>query len=444
LRAVLAAGVPRRVRPDAIRQTIARSWVGGRVTPIEGVVRVLPGSVVTIDLDTMAITERRWYRPVDDIDPERARELAGAGRVAAADALETELRAAVRRRLMADVPVATMCSGGLDSSLVTALAGAERPQMAAYAATVPGDGVMDEGPWAERVARHAGVELRSAALTPESLRETLVPTVEHFEYPLVVESSLIVALVAGAARRDGVKVLLTGESADELFAGYRGMRKHEFDDFATVGKPLATTRLEVRRALRRGREALRSAPCAEADRFERDSRAAAWRAYAHHRGARRRFESALADDLSTVLPHPLNRQDKNAMQHSIETRPPFLDPGVVGLILNLPLEFRVSPEAKGIVRDLARRHLPDDVAARPKRNPASYGLSGHLREHGRPDFLQEGILRDLLEVPADAWRRRIAAAPPYPAMQLWTGEIWCRSVLEGRPRAEVDAELWAD
>jgi hypothetical protein len=116
---------------------------------------------------------------------------------------------------------------------------------------------------------------------------------------------------------------------------------------------------------------------------------------------------------------------------------------VVGLILNLPLEFRVAPEAKGILRDLARRHLPHDVATRPKTNPASYGLAGHLRDRGRPAFLQDGILRDLLEVPADAWRRRIAEAPPYPAMQLWTGEIWCRLVLEGSPRAEVEEELWA-
>jgi asparagine synthetase B (glutamine-hydrolysing) len=205
---------------------------------------------------------------------------------------------------------------------VTAFAAEERPQMRAYAATVPGNDTMDEGPWAQRVARHVGLELRDAALTPDSLRGSLVPTVGHFEYPLVVESSLIVALAARAAREDGVKVLLTGESADELFAGYRGLRRHEFEDFAAVGRPLAATRIGLRRALRRGRESVggRSAPCAEADRYERDSRAAAWRAYAHHRGARRRFESALADDLSTVLPHPLNRQDKNAMQHSVATR----------------------------------------------------------------------------------------------------------------------------
>ena len=79
----------------------------------------------------------------------------------------------------------------------------------------------------------------------------------------------------------------------------------------------------------------------------------------------------------------------------------------------------------------------------PKTNPMSYGLAAQLRDRGRPAFLEHGRLRDLLEVPADAWRRRIAEVPSYPAMQLWTGEIWCRTVLEGRPRVEVEAELWA-
>lgn len=443
LRALLAAGVPRRVRRDAIKHTIGRAWVGGRVTPVEGITRVLPGSVATIDLDTMGVSERRWYAPAEDVDPDRARALAEAGREAAVDALEAELRASVRRRLMADAPVATMCSGGLDSGLVTAFAAEERPHIRAYTAAVPGDAVADEGPWAARVADHVGVELRRATLTRDSLREALVPTVEHFEYPLVVESSLVVGLAAQVAREDAVKVLLTGESADELFAGYRTLRRHEFEDLAAAGNPLATARVGIGRALRRGRASLRSLPCAEAERYESDTRAAARRAYSHHRGARRRFESQLIEDLNTVLPHPLNRQDKNAMQHSVETRPPFLDPAVVRLILNLPLEYRVGPWAKGVVLDLARRHLPSDVAERPKRNPATYGIAAHVREHGRPDFLEHGVLRDLLEVPAETWRRRIAEAPPHPAMQLWTGEIWCRTVLEGRPRGEVEDELWA-
>lgn len=443
LRALFAAGVPRRVRPDALRHTFERSWVGGRATPVEGIERVLPGSLLSVDLDTLAVSERRWYRPVDDVDPDRAGRLARAGREDAVDALEAELRASVARRLMSDAPVGTMCSGGLDSGLITAFAAAERPDIPTYVATVPGNDETDEGPWARAVAAHAGLDLRAAAFTTESLEAALVPTVEHFEYPLVVESALMIALAAGAARADGVKVMLTGESADELFAGYRGLRRHEFEDFAAAGRPLAAARAGLGRLTRRGRRSLRSASCADADRYERDSRDAAWRAYAHHRGARRRFETALADDLSTVLPHPLNRQDKNAMQHSVETRPPFLDPGVVGLVLNLPLEWRIAPDPKGIVRDLARRHLPRDVADRPKCNPATYGVTAHLRERGRAEFLERGVLRDLLEVPAEAWRRRIAEAPPYPAMQLWTGEIWCRAVVEGSPRGQVEADLWA-
>jgi asparagine synthase (glutamine-hydrolysing) len=440
MRALFAAGLPRRPRLDAVAHTFARSWVGGRTTPFEGVSRVLPGTVVSVDLDSLELSERRWHSPTEAVDPERAAALAGLGREQAVDLLEQELRAAVRRRLMADVPVAAMCSGGLDSSLVTAFAREEQPGIRAYTTTVPEQPSVDEGPWAERVARHLGIELRTMPLTPESLCGVLVPAVEHFEYPLVHETALTVALTARAARKDGVKVLLTGESADELFGGYRTLRRREYEELTARGRPLQAGRLWARRLL----ESRPAAPCAEAADHERETRRAARAAYAHHRGARRRFESALADDLSTVLPHPLNRQDKNAMQDSVETRPPFLDPAVVELALNLPLELRVQPRPKGIVRDLAARHLPRDVAERRKVNPFQFGLAGHLARMARPAFLEQGRLRELLEVPADAWARRIAEAPPYASMQLWTGEIWCRTVLEGRPAAEVESELWLE
>src|SRR5204862_527112 len=120
-------------------------------------------------------------------------------------------------------------------------------------------------------------------------------------------------------------------------------------------------------------------------------------AYAHHPGPRGALETALLGDLGTYLPHLLNRQDKNTMQHSIETRVPFLDPDVVALALNLPLEARATPERKGVLRDLARTHLPRGVAGRAKLGFAfdvrRYldGLEG--RAVGQPQ-------RDVLQPPA--------------------------------------------
>jgi len=442
MRALLAAGVPRRVRRDALEHILARAWVGGRETPLEGIFRVLPGTVLTVDLETLSVSERRWHSPTAPVDPERAAALAQLPREQVVDALEDELRASVRRRLMSDVPVATMCSGGLDSSLVTALAHDEQPGIRAYTAAVPERPQSDEGPWAERVTRHLGMEQRTAELTTASLSAALVSTVEHFEYPLTSEGALTGSEVARMAAEDGVKVLLTGESADELFAGYGLLRRRERADFAARRRPLRAGRGALERSLERVRGV--SAPCTEAERYEREARRCARAAYAHHRGTRRRFESALAADLSIVLPHPLNRQDKSVMQHSVESRPPFLDPAVVSLVLNLPLEHRVEPHPKGILRDLALRHLPRAVAERPKAGPRVLELDRHLRRLARPAFLKDGRLRELLRVPADAWAQQINEAPAYASMQLWTGEIWCRTLLEDRRAAEIESELWLE
>jgi asparagine synthase (glutamine-hydrolysing) len=129
------------------------------------------------------------------------------------------------------------------------------------------------------------------------------------------------------------------------------------------------------------------------------------------------------------------------MQHSIETRVPFLDPDVVALSLNLPLEARATPERKGVLRDLARAHLPRGVASRTKLG-FGFDVRRYLDGAARPDFLADGRLRDALAVPADEWRAGVAHLSSAHALRLWTGEVWCRLFLDGEDDAAVEAALW--
>ncbi|MEA2478722.1 MAG: hypothetical protein QOJ07_644, partial [Thermoleophilaceae bacterium] len=374
MRALLAAGLPARPRPETLAQSVVHGWANGRLSPLEGIDRVLPGTLVEIDLESLRTAERTWYDPAAAVDPERAAALAGQGREAHADALEDELRSSVRRRLMADVPVGTMCSGGLDSSLVTAFARDEQPGVVAFNASVADQPEVDEGPWAERAAEGLGVELRTVPMTAATWRRDLVEVVRHHEYPLIHESSVPMSQIAALAREGGVKVLLSGEGADELFGGYGYLHHAEYRSYlraerraGTVAR-LAAMRLrrigpggaarqlaEAWAAFGRRRRGLPplTGPASkppgypgagaspEAAAYEIAWRERALAAYAHHPDHRRRLEAGLLADLGTYLPHLLNRQDKNTMQRSIETRVPFLDPGVVSLALNLPLEARV-------------------------------------------------------------------------------------------------------
>jgi asparagine synthase (glutamine-hydrolysing) len=460
--ALLAAGISREPRLDALSHALSYGWVNGRVTPFRHVDRVTPGSLVDVDLRDLSVRQSRWYEPAGVVDAERMRVAAGRSRETLRRELETALRASVRLRLMSDVPVGAMCSGGVDSGLITAFAADEQPTIRAYNASIVDQADADEGPWAAKVARALGVELRTVDVTAESWRRSLVGVVAHNEYPLTHESSVPMAGIAALARSDGVKVLLSGEGADELFGGYGELHRLAYEGFVPDrqlrrdrGQKVLASAGRVWRRRGAGVMAklltmsrphpsamlIQSPPSADAEADWRSIERRAQSAYAHHTGPRAALEAGLAGDLSTYLPHLLNRQDKATMQNSVETRVPFLDPEVIALALNLPLEARVTPYRKGILRELARELLPAGVAERAKMG-FGFDVRRYLTDAAAPGFLEDGNLRDLLEVPRDSWLAAVRGMPRPQILRFWTGEIWARLMLEGQSIRAVESELW--
>jgi asparagine synthase (glutamine-hydrolysing) len=460
--ALFAAGISREPRLDALSHALSYGWVNGARTPFRQVDRVAPGSMLTVDLPSLLVRESRWYEPAGVVDVERMRAAAQRSRGALLRELEATLRASVGLRLMSDVPLGTMCSGGVDSSLITAFAADHQPTLKAYNAAVVDQPDVDEGPWATKVTTALGVELRTVELTAESWRRSLVEVVAHNEYPLTHESSVPMAGIAELARSDGVKVLLSGEGADELFGGYDGLHRPAYESFVAKDQ-LRRDRRQMALASagrvwrRRGAGVMAKlvansrphpsarlvqgplAQDAEADLRLIEERARA--GYAHHTGARADLEVGLVGDLSTYLPHLLNRQDKATMQNSVETRVPFLDPDVVSLALNLPLEARVTPYRKGILRDLARELLPAGVSERAKMG-FGFDTRRYLTGAAVPAFLEDGYLREVLEVPRDYWLAAVRGMPRPHILRFWTGEIWSRLMLEGQSIEAVESALW--
>jgi asparagine synthase (glutamine-hydrolysing) len=446
--ALLAAGIPRVPDPEILLHAIARGWANGPWTPIAGVTRVAPGTTVSVDLDTLETTDTSWYDPaMDAVDRDRGAALSGMARGELRAALETELRESVRRRLMGDVPIGTMCSGGIDSSLITALAAQHDGSVSAFNVSIADQPEHDEGAYARMVAAHLGVELHTATMTAASWRAGLVEAVAHVEYPLLHPNSVPMAQVAGLAHSHGVKVLLSGEGADELFAGYSFLHGPERRDFAarrTLSAPARRIyRWLGRHGLRRAAPPHQEGLSGRVTAHEQDLRERALTAYAHHRGPRRLFEAGLLTDLGTYLPNLLNRQDKTTMQQSIETRIPFLDPNVVGFVSNLPLEARVAPGEKGLLRELALEHIPREAVERGKRG-FGFDAERYLAGAADPEFLLDGRLREVLGYESNAWREGATAARFHVAVLLWTAEIWCRSLLDGASVDTIEAALWRD
>ncbi|MGH9104688.1 MAG: asparagine synthase (glutamine-hydrolyzing) [Acidimicrobiales bacterium] len=457
--ALLAAGL--KPVPRGFGWPAALSWSSYRrpETLLDQIERLPPGSYLEIALDSLAVSTHRWYSPASHVDPARQEELQAKGRPALVSELAGTLRAAVQDALLGDVPMGALCSGGVDSSLVTALAGEHKRDFVAFGARFRGDTALDEGPAAQRAAEAAGVELDLLEVTKAGWRSGFVEATLHFGAPLATASSVTIAQMAERARRRGIKVLLTGEGADELFAGYSPTHQGLLAGFLTpaqragrdleaalFGHPLWTARSALGWA-RRLTGATSTAPSPLLARLAgsyRDEVAAAelQAAYAHHTGPRGAFETMLLRQLDFSLCHLLSRMDRNMMQVSVEARVPFLDPRVVGLALTLPLEARVAPWTKGILRDVARQVLPWRSAHRRKIYGMIFDAGAWVEDAADPRFLSDGIFRDLYSVPAKEFGQLLAEARGSLRVRLWSAEVWCRSVFGGDSPATIEKELW--
>ena len=167
-------------------------------------------------------------------------------------------------------------------------------------------------------------------------------------------------------------------------------------------------------------------------------------AYAHHAGDRGELEATLLSHLDYSLCWLLNRMDKNVMQASVEARVPFLEPAVVDFVLNLPLEARVGPWSKGILRDVGRRVLPWSIAHRPKIYGMAFDARRWIEEAANPAFLTDGLLRDSLRIPKGEFENVVAAGNHVVRVRLWSAEVWCRSTLGGQAIQEIERDLWLE
>ena len=392
--------VPREVDPQALVELFCLQFVGGGRTVWRGVLELPPGHALHVR-DGEATVSRWWSVPEPSPEAEPGIE------ARAAELLEL-LRDSVRYRMIADVPLGVFLSGGLDSSTLAALAAAEsdRP-LRTFSVGFEGAAAFDEREHAALVAAHLGAEHRELVVSAMDIADHLPRLVEHLALPVTDPALIPTWLLSQFARRE-VTVALSGEGADELFAGYR---RYAFQRrFGWLGR-LPGVELGASGGLdgllpRRVRQALASVAQLDPARNHLEwsaaigSRAAAvlftpeaFAAYAtnvaerfaHYFAASRpRLAEQLRADQLEWLPHNLlAKVDRASMAHSLEARVPFLDHRIVEWAARLPDDQRIrGAETKVVLRRAARALLPAEILARPKRGfdlPLAAWLRGPLR-----------------------------------------------------------------
>ena len=218
LKALMAApGFEKRIDVTALNQYFAFGYVPGGQSMLQGVHKLPAAHALTFEIDTAQLKVwRYWILPHP---PTNGQPLSESRCEELADELTGLLRDAVRRQMIADVTVGILLSGGVDSSLVTAMAASvsSRP-VKTFTVSFPGHGAYDEAPFARLVASHFGTEHHELVAEPTTI-DLLPRLAAQYDEPMADSSMLPTYLVSRLIRRDAT-VALGGDGGDELFGGY--------------------------------------------------------------------------------------------------------------------------------------------------------------------------------------------------------------------------------
>src|SRR6185437_6302762 len=406
IKAILAfPGVARRVDREALWDYFAYRYVPAPATLLTGIRKLMPGSYLVCERGT--VTETAYFVP-DDGKP-------AAGRPPDGDPVSVfleQLDEAVRIRMISDVPFGAFLSGGIDSSAVVAMMSRHSAQPVKTFSVGFAESAYSELAYARAIANQFHTDHHELTVSQEHLMEHLPALVRYRDAPVAEPSDIPIYLLAREARRT-VKMVLTGEGADEFLGGYP---KHVLERYVSTYQQLPAA---VRHGLieplcrslpyrfRRAKTAV--ANLGLADRRERMPRWFGALSGAERCGLTRltappinpksspssspsfdacRGNSALRgilyfDQTSWLPDNLLERGDRMTMAASLEARMPFMDHRLAAFVSGLPDEWRVSgPTTERILREAMRRVLPAAILERPKigfRVPVNEWFRGSMR-----------------------------------------------------------------
>jgi asparagine synthase (glutamine-hydrolysing) len=427
-------------------------------TFFEGIAKLTPGHYAQLDAGRGALawqTTRYWALTG------AVAEIAPMSDVAAAEAVRSLLEDAVRLRLRSDVPVGLLLSGGLDSSAIAAVAGAQlvADDNLTFISAVSDDAATDESRFIRIVARHLGRPVQEVRL--EFPRDRIVPLIarvtEQCDEPLGGFACVAQNLLMQRAHELGVKVLLSGQGADEVFCGYRKYALFQLQALVRGGQ--WTRALCLLMDFARERTVLSQLNLTDARRY-----LPRWLRFSGPDLAGPALESVPLADLpllgshadirdrqrldieSLSIPALTHWEDRNSMAWSREVRNPFLDFRLVSLGVSLPMRMKVAHGwTKHVLRQALVGRLPESILwRRDKRGfstPEARLLRNELRGHVDEllDSEAEIVRRGLVNLRAA--RARFAAflrdestlgqgVASREIFQLISLEMWLRSFRE--------------
>ncbi len=464
-----APGLDKTIDADAVRNYMTYLWCPAPRTMLRFVQKLQPGHAMVV---TAGRIEKRWqYYELPTHSPDET-----MSEEEAISQVEHQVRTSVGRQMVADVPVGSFLSGGLDSSSIVSFAReATEHRLQCFTIGFRDDSLRDEGieedlPYAQKVAEHLGVDLHTVYVETPQLVDNLEKMIYHLDEPQADPAPLNVFFICEMARQNGMKVLLSGAGGDDIFSGYRrhyALQQEKF--WAWMPRPArkllrgATGMLPHSTTL--GRRLAKGFRYAELDSDARIASYFEWMdpevqrslygPYLDHAGS---FDRPLLDTLGRLpddMPalnrmlfldtkhfltdHNLNYTDKMAMATGVEVRVPLIDVDLVNLASRIPVGLKQRGNVgKWIFKKAMEAHLPADVIYRSKSGFAM-PLRRWLRNELRPvveDVLSDASLsrrglfdpQGVRELVARDRAGKIDGA--YTILSMICVELWCRLFID--------------
>ncbi len=420
----------------------------------DGVRSLAPGGMIRLE----AGKEPEWgefFALTDFWDPAEIDRLRGLSPVATVDRMEELLLESVGAHMFADVPVGAFCSGGVDSSLLMAMAAKHHSDLAIFHANVKGS--WSEHHAAAALSKHLKLDLKSVDAEEQDFVDLIPDVMRHYEHPFTYHPNCApLMMVSHLARDSGVKGLLSGEGSDECFLGYPWLgRKRLMDRYQKAGETLrrlvhkipavgtliwpheGSSHRTVRALLNRREiedDRLRTRTVAQAIGRDRISDRDIW------------TQDYLGHHLRTLL----HRNDTMGMSASIEARFPFLDHRVVGMATNMPAKFklRFSPTVfekahpfirdKWVVRKVADRYIPKGLSQRIK---IGFWTTVFQRMDVDPTYFDNSYTREIFGLSKASMHAVLEESDQDLLMRLVHLNVWGRVCVEEGSTEAATAKL---
>jgi asparagine synthase (glutamine-hydrolysing) len=397
MKAIMQYGIEKEIDYTSLYTYLQLNYIPSPNTIFKSVKKLLPGHYATIVNCKLSIIN--WYQI-----PYSPLETSTITYDAAKEKLKSLLEASVQRRLVADVPLGSFLSGGIDSSVITGIASKHKPDLHTFSIGFKDEPFFDETDYARLVANHFSTKHTVFSLTNDNLYEHVNSILDYIDEPFADSSAINVYILSKETRKHAT-VALSGDGADELLAGYNKHAAHYKVLHSGWKENLVAALHPIWRALPQSRnnplanKARQLARFAEGMKLSSQERYWRWAGFSDEHQALnllsddskqkiiredyQTFKSSLLKSIPTkesindilftdtqlVLQNDmLTKVDLMSMANSLEVRTPFLDYELVNFIFSLPDDFKInSALRKRILQDAYKDFLPTELYNRPKK-----------------------------------------------------------------------------